>query len=105
MIKLKRKNDRTDYGCPYRVYIDNNLFCEIKNDEEIGFEISKGTHTLQVRGPHFKSEIVKFEVDDDEFLSFICYPMYTNGKASKFMYKVLSNKIGIALKKNSDFYL
>ena len=104
MVKLKRKSSVTDNGCAYKVYVDNKFFCKIEDNQEIGFEIGKGKHTLQVKSPYFRSDIIEFDVDTDEFLSFICYPKYTNSKITKTVIKLLSNSVGIALEKNVDYY-
>ena len=67
-------------------------------------DLKLGKETLQVKSPYFRSDIIEFDVDTDEFLSFICYPKYTNSKITKTVIKLLSNSVGIALEKNGDYY-
>ena len=60
--------------------------------------------TAKLPGKKEYTSIIEFDVDTDEFLSFICYPKYTNSKITKTVIKLLSNSVGIALEKNADYY-
>lgn len=105
MIKLKRKDSSVDRGCPYEVYINDKLVCKINNGEELGLDLKQGEYVIQIKAHNFTSEKVKFTLFENQFASFICYPLYSENKGTKFIYKSLFNKVGIALEKQNDFYL
>ena len=105
MVKLKRRTSKTDYGCKYEIILDEKNIGFIENGEEVGLEPQKGMHKLQIKGPQFKSNIVKFEVINDEIISFECYPLYTENKLTKIIFKFIFSRVGIELVKSKDIYL
>lgn len=102
MLKINRKNAKTDYYKTYQVYIDNKYVTDIKNNEMKNIEIS-GKHTIMVKSNKFKSNIL--EVDIDGILEILIEPDYYDNFLSRFFTNVLYGKVGLKISIKSDIYL
>lgn len=102
MLKINRKNAKTDYYKTYKVYIDNQYVTDIKNNEMKNIEIN-GKHTIMVKSDKFISNIL--EVDIDGILEVLIEPDYYDNTLSKFFTNVLYGKVGIKVSIKSDIYL
>lgn len=102
MLKINRKNAKTDYYKTYQVYIDNQYVTDIKNNEMKNIEIN-GKHTIMVKSDKFKSNLL--EVDIDGILEVLIEPDYYDNLLSRFFTKFLYGKVGIKVSIKSDIYL
>lgn len=105
MIKIKRLSDSIDYHIPYRVVIDDKTVMEIGNNELRDYNLTEGEHTIKIVSDHYVSEVIKFQNYDGQIIEFECKPDHGDSKFSMISRKVFLGKLGIDLKKKTDFYL
>ena len=102
MLKINRKNAKTDYSKIYKVYIDDQYITDIKNNEIKDIEIS-GKHTIIVKSNNIKSN--KLDLDIDGILEVLIEPDYNDNMLSKIFTNILYGKVGIKISIKSDIYL
>lgn len=105
MIKIKRLSDQIDCNVPYRVVIDDKTVMELANNELRDYDLPEGEHTIKIVSDNFVSETLKFHNYDGQIIEFECKPDHKDTKLSMISRKLLLGKLGIDLKKKSDFYL
>lgn len=105
MIKIKRLSDSIDYYVPYRVVIDGKTVMEIGNNELRDYNLEEGEHTIRLVSDQYVSETLKFQNYDGQIIEFECKPDHKDSKLSYLSRKVFLGKLGIELKKKTDFYL
>lgn len=96
MIKIYRKNNKIDELISYDILIDGNEIKKINNDESIILRLRSDDYSIQIISNRFKSNIIKFNVNDSENLVFICYPNHGNSVISSFFHRFIF-KDGIKL--------
>ena len=65
MIKIKRDSGYVDRLRAYKVILDEKVIGEIKNGQEITLEIPKGSHQLYLKIDWCRSNIINFDINDD----------------------------------------
>ena len=66
MIKIKRDSGYADRLRAYKVVLDEKVIGEIKNGQEVAFEIPKGSHQLYLKIDWCRSNIINFDADDSD---------------------------------------
>lgn len=105
MIKIKRLSDQVDSSVSYRVLIDDKTVMEITNNELRDYNLPEGEHTIKIVSDNYVSETLKFQNYDGQIIEFECKPDHKDTKLSMVSRKIFLGKLGIDLKKKSDFYL
>lgn len=65
MIRIKRNTGYVDRLRAYKVVLDGNVIGEIKNGQQIEFDVPPGKHHLYLKIDWGRSNIVDFEVNQD----------------------------------------
>lgn len=105
MIKIKRLSDPIDSNVPYKVVIDDKTVMELTNNELRDYNLEEGEHTIKIVSPNYVSETIKFQAYDGQIIEFECKPDHKDTTLSMISRKLFLGKLGIDLKKKSDFYL
>ena len=105
MIKIKRLSDPIDCNVPYRIVIDDKIVMEISNNELKDYNLDEGEHTIKIVSDNYVSETLKFQNYDGQIIEFECKPDHKDSTISMISRKLFLGKLGIELKKKSDFYL
>jgi len=105
MVNIIRNSSNVDFDVPYTVYIDNVEIFKIVNRETRSVDIKEGKHTIQVKSSKYKSNIIDFEIYENQNIDFTVEPDYQNNAISKFFTNTLYGKLGIKITKTNDFYL
>ncbi len=105
MFRLTRKKDNVSAEIDFKVFVDNTEVGLLKNDSFLEFNFPNGEHEMYVTCDEYRSEKVKFEIDDNQMMYYKCYPLYNDSKISHFFYKKVCGKIAIKLKMENDFHL
>ena len=105
MIKIKRFSDSIDFYEAYRVVIDDKTVMELGNNELRDYNLEEGEHTIRIVSDKYVSETLTFQNYDGEIIEFECKPDHKDSKMSYLSRKVFLGKLGIELKKKTDFYL
>lgn len=105
MIKIKRLSNSIDYNLQYRVVIDDKIVMEISNGELKDYNLEEGEHTIKIVSDNYVSETLKFQNYNGQIIEFECKPDHKNSTLSMLSRKIFLGKLGIELKKKTDFYL
>lgn len=105
MIKIKRLSNSIDYNLQYRVVIDDKIVMEISNGELKDYNLEEGEHTIKIVSDNYVSETLKFQNYNGQIIEFECKPDHKNSTFSMLSRKIFLGKLGIELKKKTDFYL
>lgn len=65
MIRIKRDTGFADRFRAYKVILDGNVIGEIKNGQQVEFDVSSGKHQLNLKIDWCRSNIVDFEMNQD----------------------------------------
>ena len=65
MIRIKRDTGYADRLRAYKVVLDGNVVGEIKNGQQVEFDVAPGKHQLNLKIDWCRSNIVDFEVNQD----------------------------------------
>ena len=63
MIRIKRDTGYVDRLRAYKVVLDGNVIGEIRNGQQVEFDVAPGKHQLKIDWCH--SNIVNFEMNQD----------------------------------------
>ena len=72
MIVIDRKAGLGDKLREYKIYIDGQIVDSIAEDETKTLNLEKGKHELLLKIDWARSNMVCFELEDDEILHFTC---------------------------------
>jgi hypothetical protein len=63
MIRIKRDTGYADRVRAYKVVLDGNVIGEIKNGQQVEFDVAPGKHQLNLKIDWCRSNIVDFEIN------------------------------------------
>ena len=106
MIRVNRLDKTIDYNIDYDIYIDGVNMGKIKSGENKNFNLRiKKTYAVQIKSSVYVSDIVSFEINDNQIIELICYPVHNYSFISTFIYKRILGGQGIKLLIDKNFYL
>lgn|SRR3989338_2972024 len=65
MIRIKRDTGYADRLRAYKVVLDGNVIGEIRNGQQVEFDVESGKHMLNLKIDWCRSNIVEFEIKQD----------------------------------------
>lgn len=71
LIRIQRDSGYADRVRAYKVVVDGNVIGEIKNGQQIEFQIEPGRHELYLKVDWCQSHIIEFEMKQDD-IEFEC---------------------------------
>ena len=72
-IKVKRKNNLAAFMRPYKIYIDDKRMDSLMGGQEVDLQVGEGRHRIDiVYSLWIKSDLLQFEVQDGDTLTFEC---------------------------------
>ncbi len=107
MIKISRIVDnKVDYNVLYEIYVNDILLDKLENGEGKSFRLKIGSsYKIFIRNKNIKSNVITFDMGNDQVIEFECGPMYKETLLSKISKnkKYINQHIKLVIAK--DFHL
>lgn len=105
MLIVKRTKSLVDQEVEYTIEINHIVMGKIGNDEIKQFDLKSGEYEIQIISSDFKSNVIKFSMNDGQIIEMSCVPKFKNHQFSRLCYMIFRRNHGIQLAIKQDIYL